>query len=416
MFKSNWKYTINPKTFDDLDASEFKNKKRGTVCSYIFFVLILNFLKTALFISDVYTCIKLLAFNSWSNNIVQPYLPFRISKWLFSACILFSIVLLIWELIRGLRVFRTKNIALSYVNNFCQTYYSLKSYSTFCVFNKITADNRFQKIAFFTFFELKNCFRILFADTPRQVINGLTLWSVLITTSDGATLGDLETINGLLQKIKNIAQTNHAEAVILSLMLFSFVIWCIFITKLTVAMICSIFVYHELIMMNKFNGLREYVCVTVNIKIDELIERQSKLKDGEDIDSSINSINEFRFKTLEDIENMQALPPNLVKLDDDEQSLELQYYLRGKASKTEINQKNPDNRMSEILDYHDKHIGNEYTEDPVDDPLRVTSMIFDTSTNYFKDEIYTFDIKKHLFTHREYGWVEIIRFTKFNYQ
>lgn len=246
--------------------------------NYIFLAWGLTILKFLLFVSDVYTCIKLLAFNSWSNNIIQPYLPFRISKWLFSGCILASIVLLVWETICGIRIYRTRNISLTYVNNFSRTLYSLSNYSVFCVFDKITPRGAYQRISFFTFFELKNCVRLLFTDTPRQVINGLTLWSVLVTVSDNSNLGDLESFDGLIAKIKTIANTNHEEAVLLSFMLFSFIIWAFFISKLVIAMLFSVYVYYKLIKQHKYNGLKEFVCVTVSHNVDGLVEKQKRKK------------------------------------------------------------------------------------------------------------------------------------------
>ncbi|SCV02073.1 LANO_0F15016g1_1 [Lachancea nothofagi CBS 11611] len=274
MFRSDWKLSINSKTFDALDCSLFRNFKFMTVVNYAFFVLFLTALKIALFVSDVYTCIKLLAFNSWSNNIIQPYIPFRISKWLFSGCILASIVLILWEIVDGIRIYRTRNISLTFVNNFSRGIYSLSQYNKFCVYNCISPEGTFQKMAFFTFFELKDCLRLLITDTPRQVLNGLTLWSVIVA-SDQNDLGKVETLSGLLAKIKTIAQTNREEAVLLSFMLFSFIIWAFFITKFALACVCSIFVYYRIINENR-RGLKPYVCVTVSEHVNALVEKYQK--------------------------------------------------------------------------------------------------------------------------------------------
>lgn len=151
-----------------------------------------------------------------------------------------SIVLLIWEAIAGMRIYKTGNISLTYVNNFSRNLNSVLNYSKFCVYNMIERKGFRQKMTFFTFFQLKDCIRLIFTDTPRQVINGLTLWSVLVTVNKNEDLGDLESFTGLINKIKNIGQTNHEEAVILSLMLFSFIIWALFVFKFLLAVICSI--------------------------------------------------------------------------------------------------------------------------------------------------------------------------------
>lgn len=280
MFKNEWKYSINAKTFDSIDPFLFRNFKFGTLFNYIVFVWGFTLLKIALFVSDIYTCIKLLAYNSWSNNIIQPYIPFRISKWLFSGCILASIVLLIWETFSGIRVYRTRNIALTYVNNFSRTVYSIKDYNIFCVLNKINPSGAYQKISFFTFFELKDCVRLLLTDTPRQVINGLTLWSVLVTVQPNSGLGNLESFDGLINKIRTIAQTNREEAVILSFMMFSFVIWAFFISKLILALIFAVFVYYKLISKQEYGGLKWFVCVTISRNVDALVEKRKKKYNG----------------------------------------------------------------------------------------------------------------------------------------
>ena len=84
MLGNDWKYSINSRTFDDLEEEEFKNYKFKTVLSYIFEIGVMNGLKVAFFVSDIYTCVKLLAYNSWSNNVIKPYISFKVTKWLFT--------------------------------------------------------------------------------------------------------------------------------------------------------------------------------------------------------------------------------------------------------------------------------------------------------------------------------------------
>ncbi|CCE63825.1 hypothetical protein TPHA_0F03450 [Tetrapisispora phaffii CBS 4417] len=412
MLRFKWLYSLNPKTFADLNERKFKNYRFGTLASYLFFVIIMNILKVALFISDIYTCVKLLAFNSWGNNLIKPYLSFKISKWLFSGCIFFSIVLLIWEFIRSIRVYKTKNIALSYINGFCKHYYSLKNYAIFCFFEELSVDSKFQQVAFFTFFEMKSCFRFLFADTPRQVINGLTLWSVLISESNGKNLSDLESASNLLQKIKYIAQTNHEEAILLSFMLFSFAIWCIFFIKFTIAVICLLYVYHKLITKQKYKGLREYVCISINNKVDYLIkENTDKICDknrmsysdlGLQSRSRYNA-NPIHENNVKDKETYQQSAFNTST----EQLLEIEYLTRGKYKDAEYEfdefKVDPNVKiLQDINDLEEYSDINNYEQYPTHDidmentdkPLRLSSMIMDPALSYFRDEIYTFDVQK----------------------
>ncbi|CCD25796.2 pheromone-regulated K(+) transporter PRM6 NDAI_0G00200 [Naumovozyma dairenensis CBS 421] len=281
IYKPNWNYPSNSRKFAEFDIDTFKVANFKTLSNYVLLIWGISFLKTALLISDIYTCIKLLAFNTWSNDYVKPFLPFRISKWLFSTCILISVLLLLYDVINGLRIYGTKVITTCYMNNFARTSLSLSNYSVFCFFENITPDNRLQKIAFFSYFELKSCLRLLLADSPRQVINGLTLWSTLIAVNNSgddpqsSDLKKLESLHGLINKIKRIGETNHEEAVILSFMLFSFILWTFFISKFIAALCCLYYVYKRL--KNEYHlkgGLREYIWITINYNIERLIDKR----------------------------------------------------------------------------------------------------------------------------------------------
>ena len=275
MFTHEWKYSINPKRFDEVNVSQFWNVRIKTILSYIFGVWFLLILRVAFFASDIYTCIKLLAYNSWSNNVIKPYLPFNISKWLFSGCIFASFVLIIWDIVAGIRVLRTRNIALCYVNKFARLVTSITDYSKFCIMDRITPTNTFEKWSFFVFFELKNCVGILFTDTPRQVINALTLWSVVITKkTDNVDLGDLESFNDVISRIRYIGKYNHAEAVLLSFMLFSLAIWLFFMAKLILAVICSPVIYYKLIQRGGYGSLREFCCIAISTNIDSIVDTE----------------------------------------------------------------------------------------------------------------------------------------------
>ena len=279
---------ISDQLINDLDLSLFQRKDRKTITIYVISIWIMQFLKIIHLFSDIYTCIKLLAFNTWSNQYIQPYLSFKISKWLFSGCIIFSILLLFWEGIQGLRIYQTHYICYGYINNFSRRLYCLYDFRIFCLFDKITPSGFFQRLTFFCFFELKNCIGLLFADSPRQIINGLTLWSVLSaasntetieiantndTTSSSVTNGNITTNSDIINRFKIIAQTNHEEAVMLLFMFISFIIWLLLFLKFTIAIIGSIYVYYQFSQDNQFNNIREYIIVTVSYNLDYLIEK-----------------------------------------------------------------------------------------------------------------------------------------------
>ncbi|CAB4254721.1 similar to Saccharomyces cerevisiae YML047C PRM6 Pheromone- regulated protein, predicted to have 2 transmembrane segments [Maudiozyma barnettii] len=279
---------INDQLFNDLDLSLFQRKNKKTLTIYMISVWGMTLLKVIHLFSDIYTCIKLLAFNTWSNEYIQPYLPFKISKWLFSGCIIFSILLLLWEGIHGLRIYQTQNVCYGYINNFARTLYCLRDYRIFCLFDKVTPSGAFQKLTFFCFFELKNCIRLIFTDSPRQVINGLTLWSVLAAASDSTTIANdsnnsdnannsnllqIYDVHGVISRIRIIAQTNHEEAVMLSFMLVSFLIWMLLFLKFSIAVGGSLYVCYRFQRDSQFKTVREYISITISYNLEYLIEK-----------------------------------------------------------------------------------------------------------------------------------------------
>lgn len=272
--KECWNDSRSLYKFDDLDLSLYVNRHYQKKIQYLIVIWGLTTLKSIMIVSDIYTCIKLLAFNVWSNNYVEPYVPFNISKWLFSICILISLFLMVIDVLEGYQIYKTKKISLCYINNWSRTILSLRSYAIFCLFDKITPSGFQQRLTFLTYFELKNCSKLLFADTPRQIINGLTLWSVLLTKNErNKNLKDFQSLIGIWNKIKWIVKNNYEEAIILGFMLLSFLIWLIFITKFWVAMIAFFRVYYIVVKREKFDGLKEYICLTISYNIDYLTEK-----------------------------------------------------------------------------------------------------------------------------------------------
>lgn len=298
-----WLKLQNSKTFDSLDLTLFRTRDKKTIFCYVVFIWGLSILKIIMLMSDVYTCIKLLVFNTWSNEYIQPYVPFKISKWLFSVCIIISILLVLWDIIYGYQMYKRNIISLSYINVWSRNINCLRQYEIYCLFDKITPSGFNQKLIFLAFFELKNCSRLLFADTPRQIINGLTLWSVLLikNNTNHKNLKDFDSLTGIFNKFHWIFQNCYEEAVLLMFMLLSFLIWLIFILKFLVGLIAYFQIYYKLVNKHHFNSLKEYVCITICYNIDYLTEKyqfkkfysQVSLLDMElddDLDDSFESL------------------------------------------------------------------------------------------------------------------------------
>lgn len=214
----------------------------------------------AAFGSDIYTAIVLLAFDRWSS-MIEPVVPFYISRWLFAGCILLSCCIVFVELIIALRIIKKRNISLTYTNTIARNYYSVRDYNYFCLFAKITRSrNKVEYTSLFVYFAGRGWVKLIFAESPRQVINAVTLYSVLnISTS-------------FVASVKELAQSSNLEAFTVCLMVFSLVIWAISMTKFLLAVIMSPFVYVQVEKAGA-RGLEEYCCVRINKRIKQLVEK-----------------------------------------------------------------------------------------------------------------------------------------------
>lgn len=259
----NWKWEIDNNTFDLVNVSQFKNTHFSTILA--FFLAIIQILLTiALYALDCYTCVKLLAYNQWASEI-QPFISIKISRWIFSGCILLSLLLLIYEWIYGIRVYKTRNISLTYTNSVARFLWSCKGYSYFCLYDQITPKNFFDYCAFFIYFTFKGCIKLLLADSPRQVINGLTIYSVV--------KDHREQIVSAYESLS----TNGVKdtwAIVFTIMGLSFIIWLIFILKFFFALLISACV------VTKINQegyvLKQFVCVRINERVRELSSKYHK--------------------------------------------------------------------------------------------------------------------------------------------
>ncbi|ODV60352.1 Kch1p ASCRUDRAFT_35694, partial [Ascoidea rubescens DSM 1968] len=264
--RNSWEWEIDNNTFDIVDLDQFKNYKFSTLWNLICSI-IMNLLHVLLFCFDIYTCINLLVFNKWTNDEIQPIIPFEISRWLFSGCILLSIVLIIIDWIKGVKLYFTRNISLTYLNSVSRFLWCVKSYKYFCLYNEISPSNFFDKRAFFIFFTFKSSIALIFANTPRQVINGLTIVSIFID-------GQAETV---LQSLKNLLKVGFSEkyAVVLLFMFLSFSIWLIFFIEFLWALILSMFVLPKIHKVHN-QSLKQYICNLINQNVSNLSRKYHK--------------------------------------------------------------------------------------------------------------------------------------------
>lgn len=257
---------LDDSTFDIVRVGEFHNVRFGTVMSYLW-VWILLILKLAILGSDTYTCISILVFKRWGTQSYEVY-DYKVAKWIFTGCIGFRFILLAWQLAWAIHVYRTRNIALAYLNNYAKIMYAVRSYDYQCLFHDIELNSYFPWATFRVYFELDNALEVLVTDCPREVINVMTL-------KNYATGGDLN--SNVLSNIKTIATTNVKLSVILSLMLCSVVIYVFFFAKFCLGMLCYIPVKVK-VSNQGFKSVKSFCYFHVNEKVRLLVSRHHKPK------------------------------------------------------------------------------------------------------------------------------------------
>lgn len=255
---------VDASTFDIVKVEAFHNTRLSTVLTYIWqwFQLLLMI---AILAVDTYTCVNILVFNRWSNGEYQVY-EYKVAKWIFTGCILFRYALMLYHLAWGIHIYRTRNIALAYLNNVAKLMYRLKHYDYHCLFHEIEQEGFFDWACFLVYEEIDNALEVLVADTPRQVINILTLRYY-------ATGGD--TNNDILGNIRSIANTNVRLSVILSLQLASVALFAFFFFKFLLGMILYIPIRVK-VSHKGYKLLKLYCYHVVNEKVRLLVTRNHK--------------------------------------------------------------------------------------------------------------------------------------------
>lgn len=231
--------------WDYITLSDFKSSGCGTTFSYIW-LWMLAIIAVAVYGADTFTAVNLLAFGKWSSS-VQPTIPFEISKWIFTGCILFSWALCIFEWIRAVQIMKRNSVADDYLDPMASTLQCLRGgqgYRKFLVFAALTKSKKGNDyVALFAYFQFKGMIRIILAQGPRQVINAITLWSVLQAQvlHNNTDTG----IQKFWQNLEALADQNTQQAVILCSMLFTFVIWVFSALSLILAFVLYItFLWH----------------------------------------------------------------------------------------------------------------------------------------------------------------------------
>ncbi|KAH7040809.1 uncharacterized protein B0I36DRAFT_344488 [Microdochium trichocladiopsis] len=287
-------------TWDAITLKDFKSKSfwNGTAFAYLYFSVILSI---AVYGVDIFTAVNLLAFDTWSSQI-KPVIDRNISKWVFSICIILSVVNLIYEFIVAVRVIRRGNVAECYLDNLAVRMESLRwgkgqGWRRFLVFSALTKSKKgAEYIALFTYFSFQyqefDCtilpsermelmippavawFRVIFCSGPRQVINATTLYSVYNAKLNPTDLSSVEsTLETFFAKLRLLYIENNMQAVILSGMLFTLVIWVFTTLFLIMAVLFHIFFLWHWIPKGD-GGLQGYCERKINKRLLKIVSKK----------------------------------------------------------------------------------------------------------------------------------------------
>lgn len=262
-----------------IELNDFRNKSFWTVLAYIW-LWFMGFVGVAVYAVDTFTAVQLLVFDRWSSQ-VKPWIPFQYSKWIFAGCILFSWTLLIYEWIRAIRVVKRGGVAASYMDPLAASLQSMRSqgWKRFLVFSALTKSKKgTDYVAFFVYFAFQSSIRIILAEGPRQVINGLTLGSIMETKiinqhTDQSASG----IEQFWYNIEALADQNIQQALILCSMLFTMVIWIFSaFCLISAGVLYLVFLWHYI--PQRDGRLRIYCRRKIDRRLEKIVEH--KVQEG----------------------------------------------------------------------------------------------------------------------------------------
>ncbi|KAG0300948.1 hypothetical protein BGZ98_008737 [Dissophora globulifera] len=256
--------------FDFIDVDDYVDNSlwRKFKYSLVFAIVIKGIL---IYCADLWTAVNLLISGTWQTNLgVQDgqisfkdiNISFEIYKWIFAACIILSFVLLAWDMKKAAAIIKSRDISYAFTSMIAYRYYAIKSYAHFCLFQRIhNSKKTIDEIAFFCFFTFRGWKRLMFADGPRQVINGIILITVL---NKNSTKTDM-----------NFAFWNYPfpimTRVTMGLMTFTLTLWIISVLLMLVA----VALYIPLVIRIQGN-LKEFCCHKIDKRIDEIVKKKVK--------------------------------------------------------------------------------------------------------------------------------------------
>ncbi|PLB55578.1 hypothetical protein P170DRAFT_375388 [Aspergillus steynii IBT 23096] len=269
--------------WDYVNLSDFKSESCLTPFSY-FFLWVFLIISLAVYGVDTFTAVNLLAFSRWAGQI-EPAIPFAVSRWIFAVCIIISFVLLVLRWLKAIRAIRSGSIAQCYLDSLAVRIQSIRmgnegrGWKRFLVFAELTKSKKgAEYVALFAYFSFETWMNTIFADGPRQVVNAITLYSVMKMDllpggKNAADENDSPAFFQFFDNIKILAEHNNLRAVVLFGMLFTLIIWVLSILKLALAIILYlIFLFHHI--PSEDGSLKAYCRRKINSRLTRIVRQK----------------------------------------------------------------------------------------------------------------------------------------------
>ncbi|KAE8137655.1 hypothetical protein BDV38DRAFT_282902 [Aspergillus pseudotamarii] len=269
--------------WDYINLNDFKSESCLSPFSY-FFLWVFLLISIAVYAVDTFTAVNLLAFSKWAGQI-EPAIPFTVSRWIFAVCIIISFVLLVLRWIRAIRAIRSGSISQSYLDSLAVRLQSIRIWASghgwkrFLVFAELTKSRKgAEYVALFAYFSFETWMNVLIADGPRQVVNAITLYSVmrmdLLPGGENApNTDDSSSFIQFFDNVKILAENNNLRALVLFGMLFTLIIWVLSILKLALAIILYlIFLFHHI--PSQDGSLKAYCRRKIKTRLTRIVRRK----------------------------------------------------------------------------------------------------------------------------------------------
>ncbi|KAK4128543.1 hypothetical protein N657DRAFT_563133 [Parathielavia appendiculata] len=306
--------------WDFISLNDFKSTNCWTPFAYGFLWFSL-FISLAVYAVDIFTAYQLLAFNKWSSQIEPAqFIPFDVSKWIFTVCILLSFANLAFEYFRAVAIMRRGSVAECFLDSLAARLESIRmgsgrGWKRFLVFAELTKSKKgAEYIALFTFFSFQSWIRTLLCSGPRQVINALTLYSVYRVSLEVHEDSFGASFTGFFDKLGLLASEEPRQVVILSGMLFTVVIWAFSFLSLLLAALFFVFFLWSYI-PREDGGLTGFCERKVNKRLKQIVSVKINKAMAEEERKRRKA--EFKAAKKNGEERPKSMKPSLPVLTDD---------------------------------------------------------------------------------------------------